>query len=43
MDRAYQERQKKKSKMGVEKVIPNGPQGDEIYLESLILVRHLKI
>jgi hypothetical protein len=25
------------------KVIPNGPEEDEIYLKSLILARHLKI
>jgi hypothetical protein len=43
--RAYQkqEKAKEKAKMKFEKVIPNGPWKDEIYLESLVLVRHLKI
>jgi hypothetical protein len=35
--------EEKKSKMKIEKVTQNGPSGDEIYLESLILVRHLNI
>jgi hypothetical protein len=33
-------RQRKKSKLRIKKAIPNGPEGDEIYLNSLILVRH---
>jgi hypothetical protein len=42
---AYQEQEKakEKSKMETNKVIPNGPEGDEIYLKNLVLVRHLKI
>jgi hypothetical protein len=35
--------QEEKSEMKFEKVIPNGPYEDEIYLKSLVLVRHLKI
>jgi hypothetical protein len=33
-------RWRKKSKLGIEKAIPNGLEEDEIYLNSLILVRH---
>jgi hypothetical protein len=36
-------RRKEKSEMKIEKVIPSGPCGDEIYLGSLILVLHLQI
>jgi hypothetical protein len=33
-------RQRKKSNLGIKKAIPNRPEGDEIYLNSLILVSH---
>jgi hypothetical protein len=36
--------QEEKFEMKFEKkIIPNGPEKDEIYLKSLVLVRHLKI
>jgi hypothetical protein len=43
--RAYQEqeRAKEKLKMRFDKVIPNEPEEDKIYLKSLVLIRHLKI
>jgi hypothetical protein len=44
--RAYQEQERERGKIWDEireKVMPNGPEEDEIYLKSLVLVRHLKI
>jgi hypothetical protein len=40
VDWAYQEKAKGRNlRRGSKKAIPNGPKGDEIYLNGLILVR----
>jgi hypothetical protein len=37
------EGKRKKLRWDSRKLVPNGPEEDEIYLKSLVLVRHLRI